>query len=133
LLQSYARAETEADFRRILPQFFGFNAEIGDNLYENEVAAREKTGATAALCKIADLLFDGKAQGVIPLEPLVAIDAPIKVAWGMQDNILPTRQARDLPGQIATHLFADTGHMLAEEQGDAVFRMVMENVRQERS
>ncbi len=124
MLQAYAAAESEDEFRGVLPQFFGFSAEISDEFIRQEVEAREVSSATDALKKIANLLFDGKEQGVIPLAPLVEIGVPIKVLWGTQDNILPTRQAHKLPGEIATHVFADTGHMLIEEQGEAVVRLI---------
>ncbi len=127
VLLAFAAAESEADFRRIMPQFFGFNAEISDEFYRQEALARKASGATDALVKIAALLFDGKPQGVIPLAPLVDAGFPIKILWGTQDNILPTRQAHKLPGLIATHVFKDTGHMLIEEQGEAVVRLVLEN------
>ncbi len=127
LLQDYAAAESAAEFRQVLPHFFGYNFAVSDEIIENEVAARKKKGATAALQRTASLLFDGKAQGVIPLGPLVKLDVPIKVLWGTQDNVLPTRQAHKLPPEIAVHVFPDTGHMLAEEQPNGVFRLVMEN------
>ncbi len=126
-LQAYAKAETGAEFRLLMPQFFGFNSEISDAFIEQQIIARKPEGANKALQKIANLLFDGSKQGVIPLRPLIDIGAPIKVLWGTQDNILPTRQAHKLPGEIATHVFSDTGHMLIEEQPDAVIRLIFEN------
>jgi len=129
LLQAYAACETDEAFRATLPHFYGYNAEIPEEVYKDAVAARQQKGATKALQKIANLLFDGKQQGVIPLGPLVKTGMPIKVLWGRQDNVLPTRQAIGLPGEIATHVFDETGHMIGEEQGDAVFRLVMENCR----
>ncbi len=130
LLQLYAASETDAEFRATLPHFYGYNAEIPDETYQREVKGRQQKGATAALQKIANLLFDGRQQGVIPLEPLVKLGVPIKVLWGRQDNVLPARQAEGLPGEIAVHMFGETGHMIGEEQGEAVYRAVMENCRQ---
>ncbi len=127
MLQAYARADNEKAIRQILPQFFGFSAKISETRIKAELAARQQPGITQSLCKIADLLFDGSKQGVIPIAPLLEIDVPIKVLWGTQDNILPTRQAHKLPGLIATHVFSDTGHMLIEEQPDAVYRLVKQN------
>jgi len=127
MLQAYARADNEQAFRLIMPQFFGFSADISDAFIQAEVDSRAQPGMTESLCRIADLLFDGTKQGVIPLAPLIEIGAPIKVLWGTQDNILPTRQAHKLPGLVSTHVFSDTGHMLIEEQAEAVFRLVMEN------
>lgn len=129
MLQAYAIAESAEDFRLIMPQFFGFSAKIPDAFIQNEIASRELPGLNRSLCRIANLLFDGSKQGVIPLQPLIDTGVPIKVLWGTQDNILPTRQAHKLPGEIATHVFSDTGHMLIEEQGAAVYRLIMENCR----
>lgn len=127
ILQAYAKADNEQAFRLIMPQFFGFFADISEKFIQAEVASRDRPGTTKSLCRIADLLFDGAKQGVIPLAPLIEIGVPIKVLWGTQDNILPTRQAHKLPGLIATHVFTDTGHMLIEEQPEAVYRLIMEN------
>lgn len=127
MLQAYARADSEQSFRMIMPQFFGFSSEITDEFINNEVESRRLSGATESLIRIADLLFDGSKQGVIPIQPLIEIGVPIKVLWGTQDNILPTRQAHKLPGLVATHVFPNTGHMLIEEQPEACFRLVMEN------
>jgi pimeloyl-ACP methyl ester carboxylesterase len=127
ILQAFARADDEQTLRMVVPQFFGFFAEISDSFINSVVASRRLPGATESLIRIADLLFDGSKQGVIPIKPLVEIGVPIKVLWGTQDNILPTRQAHKLPGLIATHVFPDTGHMLIQEQPEAVYRLIMEN------
>ncbi len=68
--------------------------------------------------------FHRGGPGVVPLTPLVDIGVPIKMPWGTRDNILPTRQTHKLPDEIATHVFADTGHMPIEEQGEAVVRLI---------
>lgn len=127
MLQAYARADNEQSLGLIMPQFFGFSSEISDGFINKEVESRQLPGMTESLIRISDLLFDGSKQGVIPINPLIEIGVPIKVLWGTQDNILPTRQAHKLPGLIATHVFPNTGHMLMEEQPEACFRLVMEN------
>lgn len=127
MLQAYARADSVQSFRMIMPQFFGFSAEVTDEFINSEVESRSIPGMTESLIRIADLLFDGSKQGVIPIQPLTEIGVPIKVLWGTQDNILPTRQAHKLPGLVATHVFPNTGHMLLEELPEESYRLIFEN------
>jgi pyruvate dehydrogenase E2 component (dihydrolipoamide acetyltransferase) len=53
----------------------------------------------------------------------------VKVLWGTQDRIVPTRQAHRLPGRIAIHVFEDAGHMLPLEIPDEVAFLILENTR----
>lgn len=128
LLRQYAKAETEQQLRQILPLYYGFNANIPETVYQQEIDKRRRSGAVAALTKIAKLLFGGDEQGVIAIQPLVDLGVPIKVLWGTQDNVLPTRHCHRLPGEMATHVFANTGHSLINEQPQAVCRLILENI-----
>jgi pyruvate dehydrogenase E2 component (dihydrolipoamide acetyltransferase) len=51
----------------------------------------------------------------------------VKVLWGMQDRVVPTRQAHRLPGRIAVHVFEEAGHMLPLEVPDDVAALILES------
>jgi pimeloyl-ACP methyl ester carboxylesterase len=53
----------------------------------------------------------------------------VKVLWGTQDRVLPTRQAHRLPGRIGVHIFENTGHMLPQEIPDEAAYLILENTR----
>ncbi|MBE9604301.1 acetoin dehydrogenase dihydrolipoyllysine-residue acetyltransferase subunit [Acetobacteraceae bacterium H6797] len=70
----------------------------------------------------AALLPDGtQAVDIRPL--LASLSMPVKLIQGLEDHILPWRQVLGLPGTLALHLFADTGHMPQSEQPQAVARL----------
>ncbi len=129
LLQHFA-ATTEPDaMRLILENMYGWNNPVAQATVDDLVAMRERSGQTDMLVKIGSYLARDGKQGVIPRAQLATLDMPVKVIWGTQDRVLPTRQAHRLPGCFAAHIFEDTGHMLPDEIPDAVCQLVRENIR----
>jgi pyruvate dehydrogenase E2 component (dihydrolipoamide acetyltransferase) len=78
---------------------------------------------------IVETFFDGTRQKLLPVAALAELKLPVKVLWGTQDRVLPTRQAHRLPGRIAVHIFEDAGHMLPYEIAAEVAHLVLENTR----
>ncbi len=66
-------------------------------------------------------------QKTLPREELAALPLPIRVVWGTQDRVLPTRQAHKLPGMVATHIFERVGHMVHLEIPREVTRLILLN------
>lgn len=133
LLERYAAA-TEPDAMRIaLEQMFGWNAEIPEAYLDSLVKLRNAPGAVKALQSILPTMTTGEGperrQGVIPHDDLARLEMPVKVLWGTQDRVLPTRQAHKLPPLFATHVFDNTGHMLIEEQEAAVVFLIRQNFK----
>jgi pyruvate dehydrogenase E2 component (dihydrolipoamide acetyltransferase) len=82
------------------------------------------------LASLADVFFPDGTQGLDMRAALqqVSRGVPVRVVWGMQDRILPVRHADGLPGRIAVHRFAGTGHLPQVEAQEDVARIVAENV-----
>jgi pyruvate dehydrogenase E2 component (dihydrolipoamide acetyltransferase) len=129
LLRRYAAARDEAEIALLLEQFFGWEAAIPAGLAAAQARERQAAGANAALVKIAETFFDGDLQKRLPVADLARLHIPIKVLWGTQDRVLPTRQAHRLPGRIAVHIFERTGHMLPYEIPADVAHLILENTR----
>ncbi|MCP4318770.1 MAG: hypothetical protein GY789_22940 [Hyphomicrobiales bacterium] len=68
-------------------------------------------------------------QGTFRRNELAELPMPVKVLWGTQDRLLPTRQAHRLPPMFAAHVFENTGHMLIEERGADVVALIRQNIR----
>lgn len=51
---------------------------------------------------------------------------PVRLVWGEQDNVLPIRQAAGFPEHFAVTRLAETGHLPAAEQPDAVVAALRE-------
>lgn len=128
LLMRYAEADNAGALRSALENMYGWNNPVADATIDRLVAMRTRSGQRDKLIEIAGgLSRDGK-QGVIPREKLAALTMPVKVLWGTQDRVLPTRQAHRLPPMFAGHIFEDTGHMLPAEIPDAVIALIRQNI-----
>lgn len=131
LLKRYAVARGAATLTPLLEQFFGWSNPVTPAFIDEMVADRADPRATEIFAEIAGEIFKGGRQGVLPREKLAALDCPVKVLWGTQDRVLPTRQAHHLPGQIASHVFEEVGHMLPVEIPNEVARLILQNAAHE--
>ncbi|WP_350335097.1 alpha/beta fold hydrolase [Coralliovum pocilloporae] len=131
LLRSFARAQNPDGLLVLLEQFYGWEFLLPDELIDQVVTERARPGVTESLCKIAEAIIDDRNQKVLPRAELADIGCPVKVVWGTQDRVLPTRQSHKLPGTIATHIFERVGHMPHHEIPAEVTRLILENVRSE--
>lgn len=128
LLRRYAAASDETDIQILLEQFFGWECPIPRKLAGHIAEARQRPGATDALKAIVDQIIDGDVQKVLPREKIGDLGIPVKVIWGTQDRVLPTRQSHGLPGVVATHVFERVGHMPHLEIQREVTRLILENI-----
>ncbi|WP_099864469.1 alpha/beta fold hydrolase [Pararhizobium haloflavum] len=133
LLARYASATTREEMRLALEHMFGWNNVVPDRMIDTLVGLRQAEGAAEALRSILPSMTSedgsgGKVQGMLPRDGLATLTMPVKVLWGTQDRVLPTRQAHKLPPLFAAHVFEDTGHMLIEEQPDAVATLIAQNL-----
>lgn len=135
LLARYAEADTADTMRLCLEHMVGWNRPIPDAMVAQLVALRQIPGQIEALqallpsMTVADARGPGRMQGMLAREGLEALTMPVRVLWGTQDRVLPTRQAHKLPPLFAAHVFEDTGHMLIEEQPDAVVALIAQSVK----
>lgn len=127
LLRRYAAATDETDIQILLEQFFGWECPIPRKLAGHIAANRQKPGASEALQTIVEQIIDGDVQKTLPSDQIADIGAPVKLIWGTQDRVLPTRQSHRLPGVVATHVFERVGHMPHLEIPREVARLIAEN------
>lgn len=131
LLKRYAAASDPGELEMLLEQFFGWEFELPINLARITAESRTVPGAIATLEAIADEIIDGNGQRTLPVTELATLPMPIKVIWGTQDRVLPTRQAHKLPGLIATHVFDKVGHMPHLEIPREVVHLICQNAAAE--
>ncbi len=129
LLRRYASARDEEQIQILLEQFFGWESAVPPKLAAHIAETRAAPGAIEALETMVEAIIDGERQKTLPRDKLEELPCPVKVIWGTQDRVLPTRQAHRLPGPIAAHVFERVGHMLQHEIPREVASLVMENVR----
>ncbi|PVB61546.1 alpha/beta fold hydrolase [Labrenzia sp. 011] len=127
LLRRYAAATDPAEMETLLEQFFGWEFKLPKFLARTAAESRARPGAAVTLQAVADEIIDGDVQKTLPRGELAALPLPIKVIWGTQDRVLPTRQAHKLPGIVATHIFERVGHMVHLEIPREVTRLILLN------
>ena len=127
LLRRYAAAKDTAEMEILLEQFFGWEFKLPKFLAITAAESRARPGAAATLEAIVEEIIDGSVQKTLPRDELAALTMPIKVIWGTQDRVLPTRQAHKLPGIVATHIFERVGHMAHLEIPKEVTRLILQN------
>jgi pimeloyl-ACP methyl ester carboxylesterase len=129
LLRRYAAATEEAEIARLLEQFFGWDHAPPKGFAAELAKQRSVAGATAALMTVVETFFDGNVQKTFATDELAGLGIPVKVLWGRQDGVLPTRQAYNLPGRIAVHIFERAGHMLPQEIAADAMQLILQNIR----
>lgn len=129
LLRRYAVATDPAEMEMLLEQFFGWEFKLPRYLAQSVAESRTKPGASATLQTIAEEIIDGDIQKTLPRKELSELPMPVKVIWGTQDRVLPTRQSHKLPGIVATHIFERVGHMPHLEIPEEVSKLILQNAR----
>ncbi|MEX3011948.1 alpha/beta fold hydrolase [Hoeflea sp. TYP-13] len=133
LLRRYAGATTHHEMLGALENMFGWNAEIPAPMVEALVESRNIPNCVDKLKIILDKMLRQEGadlvQGTFWRGELAELQMPVKVLWGTQDRVLPTRQAHRLPPMFAAHVFENTGHMLIDERGEDVVSLVRQNIR----
>ena len=128
LLRRMAEATGEHELQLVVEEFFGWEAKVPRMLAARIAAERRDPAALAPLRALLDTILDGNVQKSFDPARLAGLGCPVKVLWGTQDRVLPTRQAHRLPGVIATHIFERVGHMVHLEAPHETVRLIRENV-----
>lgn len=124
LLIRYAAATDEAALEACLEAMFGWFSPVPAGLARTLLADRAAPGRREKLqAMAAGLARDGR-QGMLPRDRLAALSIPAVVAWGGLDNLLPVRQAQELPAGFEARLYPDLGHMLPEEAPGEMIELI---------
>lgn len=110
--------ETVADPAIISPAFLQASA-----------AARADGSLGHAQQRLAAFLFPDGTQAFGVRAALAQLSIPVAIVFGADDQVIPTRHARSIPGMVALHLFPGVGHMPHLEIRDAVWRLLARHLR----
>lgn len=129
LLRRFAVVRTESEIAPVLEQFFGWRFPIPPEVAGLIATARENPKFIENLQVIMETLVDGDVQRTFPKDQFANLGMPVKVIWGTQDRVLPTRQSHRFPGIVATHIFEEVGHMPHFEIPGETIRLIRECAR----
>jgi pyruvate dehydrogenase E2 component (dihydrolipoamide acetyltransferase) len=129
-VSGFLRATSEASLAPWVRELVFDGQSLGPSFVSATLRARSSE-LTEWQEQLAASMFPDGTQSFSIRHLLGGFDWPVKVVVGAEDRIIPSRHATGLPGTVAVHLFAATGHMPHLEQRHAVGRLVMELSRAE--
>jgi pimeloyl-ACP methyl ester carboxylesterase len=104
-------------------------AQLPGALVRATMAAREGSMLADSQRRLASGVFSGNTQLFSIRDALQRFSGPTRVIVGQEDRIIPAEYARTVPGQVAVHVLAQTGHLPQLEAAQLVARLVTETVR----
>jgi pyruvate dehydrogenase E2 component (dihydrolipoamide acetyltransferase) len=128
-IAGFLRARSEASLSPWMRELVADPATLGSALVNTTLRQRAAAGLVEAQNHIAESLFPDGAQAIDIRPWLAEIAIPTKIIVGVEDRILPARQAEGLNGLIALHRFARVGHMPHLEARSELARLLTELVR----
>ncbi|MEM7463769.1 MAG: acetoin dehydrogenase dihydrolipoyllysine-residue acetyltransferase subunit [Pseudomonadota bacterium] len=84
---------------------------IKEAFWERALAARQTDEKFEALRGFAAQFFPDQTQRFNVLDDLANLSGPVRVVFGRQDQILNVNCTRNLPGNVALHIWDHCGHM----------------------
>jgi pyruvate dehydrogenase E2 component (dihydrolipoamide acetyltransferase) len=128
-IAGFLRARSEASLSPWMRELVADPAALGSALVNATLRQRAAGGLVEAQARLADAFFPDGAQSIDIRPWLAEIAIPAKVIVGVEDRILPARQAEGLNGLIALHRLVRVGHMPHLEARAEVARLLTELVR----
>jgi pyruvate dehydrogenase E2 component (dihydrolipoamide acetyltransferase) len=128
-IAGFLRARSEASLGPWMRELVADPAALGSALVNTTLRQRAAGGLIEAQTRLAAALFPDGAQAIDIRPWLAEIAIPAKLIVGVEDRILPARQAEGLNGLIALHRLARVGHMPHLEARAEVARLLSELVR----
>ncbi|MEM8856519.1 MAG: alpha/beta fold hydrolase, partial [Pseudomonadota bacterium] len=127
-LDGLTQAETVEGLAPWLALLFGADGSVPEG-FARALHRRRPGPVRAAQRRLAQTLFPHGTQ-VFDRRPVLAdLAIPVRVIWGLEDQIIPQSHADGLPGHVAVHRLKGVGHLPHVEAPGTVARIVKETIR----
>ncbi len=125
-LQGFVRARAEPSLLAWMKLLVQDESLLTRSFVKATLAQSQDEGLRNAQKLVADRFFADGTQIFDIRRSLAGLIIPVRVIFGAADRIIPAAHASGLPGEIAVHVFAGTGHMPQLEQREKVVRILRE-------
>lgn len=128
-LQGFVRAKSEASLMPWLRQLVSDEQVLSKPFINATLAQAADSELRTSQAEISDRFFSDGTQTFDIRALLAALRIPVRVIVGANDRIIPANQSQGLPGEVALHVFAATGHMPQVERREQVLKILLEMAR----
>jgi pimeloyl-ACP methyl ester carboxylesterase len=125
-LSGFVRARSEASLVAWMKQLVQDESLLTRPFINATLAQSQDVALRDAQQLIAVRFFADGTQVFDIRQRLSSLSIPVRVIFGAADRVIPAAHAAGLPGEIAVHLFAGTGHMPQLEQREKIMRILRE-------
>ena len=125
-LSGFVRARTEPSLVAWMKQLVQDESLLTKPFISATLAQSQNVTLREAQQLVADRFFADGTQVIDIRQSLANLTIPVRVIFGAADRVIPAAHAAGLPGEIAVHLFAGTGHMPQLEQREKLMRILGE-------
>ena len=122
-------AESEAALRDAMARLFYSQNALTASFVASAFRQLQAPGRAAALAEMASHLMPEGVQTGTLRATLDATLAPVKVIWGLADQIIPHAHCAGLPGSVGLHLLPAVGHLAHVEATPLVARLLLQQIR----
>ena len=128
-IDGLTRADSEEALKITLSGLFHDQAALTPSFVATALRQLQAPGRPAALAEMAHNLMPEGVQVGSLRAVLDKAEVPVKVIWGLADQIIPHSHCAGLPGHIALHLLPDVGHLPQVEAAPLVARLMLQQIR----
>ncbi|MGO4451648.1 acetoin dehydrogenase dihydrolipoyllysine-residue acetyltransferase subunit [Phyllobacterium sp. TAF24] len=125
-LQGFVRARAEPSLLAWMKLLVQDESLLTKSFVKATLAQSLDEGLREAQKLVADRFFADGTQIFDIRRNLGQLAIPVRIIFGAADRIIPAAHSAGLPGEIAVHVFAGTGHMPQLEQREKVVRILRE-------
>ena len=123
-LAGFVRARTEASLTAWMKQLVEDESLLTKPFVAATLQQAENHDLREAQRLISDRFFADGTQVFDIRLTLNRLSIPVRIIFGAADRIIPASHGAGLPGEIALHMFGQTGHMPQLERREAVMRIL---------
>lgn len=127
-LDAFVAASSRRELKVALRKLFADEALVTRQLVEEVLRYKRLDGVPEALGALRDGLFPGGRQQVQLAAELAALDIPLLVVWGSEDQVIPASQAAAAPAAARVEVLAASGHSPHVEVASTVNALLVEHL-----
>jgi pyruvate dehydrogenase E2 component (dihydrolipoamide acetyltransferase) len=126
-LTDFIAADRRRPLQKVLERLVADPSKITTDMVEGTLNSKRLEGVPEGLLQIAAAIADGNRQLREISGDLAALNCPVQLIWGEDDQIVPVPS--DLPGNAALKVVSGAGHMPQMEASAAVNRDLLSLIR----